>query len=269
MESFVFVPHDLEAVKIITTAVFGGHLVAVDGSYDDVNRLCAEIASEYPAWAFVNVNLRPYYAEGSKTLAFEVAEQLGWQLPDHVVVPIASGSQLTKVDKGFRELAPLGLVDAATTCASRARRPRVARRSRRPSPTGADHIRPVKPRDDRQVARHRQPRRRLVRARGGAPQRGRIAAVTDEEIIEGIRLLARTEGIFAETAGGVTMATLAKLAADGDRPARRARRRLHHRQRAQDRRGARRRRRAVGDDRARRSTPSRACSTPTAWRRPV
>ena len=143
MESFVFVPHDLEAVKLITTAVFGGHLVAVDGSYDDVNRLCAELASEFASWAFVNVNIRPYYAEGSKTLAFEVAEQLGWQLPDHVVVPIASGSQLTKIDKGFRELTELGLVDGDRGQAL----------------------------DDREVACDRQPGRRLVRPRGGTAQR--------------------------------------------------------------------------------------------------
>ena len=104
MQSVVFVPSDLERAKIATTAVYGGLVVAVDGNYDDVNRLCAELASEHPEWAFVNVNVRTYYAEGSKTLAFEVAEQLGWEAPDHVVVPIASGSQLTKIAKGFREL---------------------------------------------------------------------------------------------------------------------------------------------------------------------
>ena len=104
MESVVFIPADLEPAKVVTTAVFGGRLIAVDGNYDDVNRLCAELAGEYPSWAFVNVNVRTYYAEGSKTLAFEVAEQLGWQAPDHVVVPVASGSQLTKVAKGFQEL---------------------------------------------------------------------------------------------------------------------------------------------------------------------
>ena len=111
MESVVFIPSDLEAGKVVTTAVFGGRLVAVEGNYDDVNRLCAELASERPSWAFVNVNVRTYYAEGSKTLAFEVAEQLGWQAPDHVVVPVASGSQLTKVAKGFKELYSVGLLD--------------------------------------------------------------------------------------------------------------------------------------------------------------
>ena len=111
MESVVFIPADLEPAKVVTTAVFGGRLIAVDGNYDDVNRLCAELAGEHPAWAFVNVNVRTYYAEGSKTLAFEVAEQLGWQAPDHVVVPMASGSQLTKIAKGFEELHRVGLLD--------------------------------------------------------------------------------------------------------------------------------------------------------------
>src|SRR5579872_7506876 len=110
MASVVLIPRDLERAKIVTTAVYGGTLIAVDGTYDDVNRLCAELASEHPSWAFVNVNVRPYYSEGSKTLAFEVAEQLGWQLPDHVVVPIASGSQLTKIHKGFHELGLVGLI---------------------------------------------------------------------------------------------------------------------------------------------------------------
>ena len=109
LKSYVFVPANLEAGKIVTTAVYGGNVVAVNGNYDDVNRLCAELAGTYP-WAFVNVNVRPFYAEGSKTLAYEVAEQLGWQTPDHVVVPMASGSLLTKVDKGFRELHKVGLL---------------------------------------------------------------------------------------------------------------------------------------------------------------
>src|ERR1700723_2502247 len=112
MESVVLIPHDLEAAKITMTTIYGGTVIAVEGTYDDVNRLCAELTSERPSWAFVNVNVRTYYAEGSKTLAFEIAEQLGWQAPDHVVVPIGSGSQLTKVAKGFRELGEVGLLDA-------------------------------------------------------------------------------------------------------------------------------------------------------------
>src|SRR5579872_204265 len=110
MDSVVLIPHDLEAAKVTMTAVYGGTVVAVEGTYDDVNRLCAELTSERPSWAFVNVNVRTYYAEGSKTLAFEIAEQLGWQAPDHVVVPVASGSQLTKVAKGFAELGKVGLL---------------------------------------------------------------------------------------------------------------------------------------------------------------
>ena len=110
MDSVVLIPHDLETAKVTMTAVYGGTVIAVEGNYDDVNRLCAELTSERPSWAFVNVNVRTYYAEGSKTLAFEIAEQLGWQAPDHVVVPIGSGSQLTKVAKGFSELGKVGLL---------------------------------------------------------------------------------------------------------------------------------------------------------------
>ena len=111
MESYVFIPANLEKAKIITTSIFGGNVIAIEGNYDDVNRLCAELASEEPTWAFVNVNVRAYYSEGSKTLAYEVAEQLGWRAPDHVVVPVASGSQLTKIYKGFGELYRVGLLD--------------------------------------------------------------------------------------------------------------------------------------------------------------
>ena len=215
MESIVFIPHDLEEAKVVATAVYGGKLVAVDGNYDDVNRLCAELASEHPTWAFVNVNVRTYYAEGSKTLAFEVAEQLGWQAPDHVVVPIASGSQLVKVHKGFAELHQVGLLDEEP----RVRVSGAQAAGCSPVATafagGSDHIRPQKPSTiakslaignpaDGWYALH------AVRDTGGA-----VGSVTDDEIVEGIRLLARTEGIFAETAGGVTIATLAQLADQG------------------------------------------------------
>jgi threonine synthase len=215
MQSVVFIPHDLERAKVITTGIYGGLLIAVEGTYDDVNRLCAELASEHPSWAFVNVNVRTYYAEGSKTLAFEVAEQLGWQLPDHVVVPIASGSQLTKIAKGFKELATVGLVepgDVRISGAQAAGCSPVAEAFE----AGQDFVKPVKrpctiakslaignPADGPYALD-------AVRGSGGA-----IAAVSDEEIVEGIRLLARTEGIFAETAGGVTIATLARLATQG------------------------------------------------------
>ena len=214
MESVVFIPSDLEAVKVLTTAVFGGRVIAVDGNYDDVNRLCAELSSERPEWGFVNVNVRPYYSEGSKTLAFEVAEQLGWTLPDHVVVPVASGCQLTRIDKGFRELIDVGLVAPHPVRISGAQ-------AEGCSPvatafaTGADAIRPVKPSTIAKSLAIGDPADgwqalEIVRRTGGA-----VAAVNDDQIIAGIRLLARTEGIFAETAGGVTIATLAKLAASG------------------------------------------------------
>ncbi|GAA1572375.1 threonine synthase [Kribbella hippodromi] len=214
IRSVVFIPHDLERPKVITTAVYGGTLVAVEGNYDDVNKLASEIAGEEEGWAFVNVNVRPYYSEGSKTLAFEIAEQLGWRLPQQIVVPVASGSQLTKIDKGFTELGKLGLVDAtdykvygaqATGCSP------VAQAFR----DGHDVVKPVKPDTIAKSLAIGNPADGpyvldVARRTGGA-----IEDVSDEEVVEGIQLLARTEGIFAETAGGVTVATLKKLIATG------------------------------------------------------
>ncbi len=214
LRSYVFIPADLEQGKVVTTAVYGGNLVAVDGNYDDVNRLCAELSGTYE-WAFVNVNVRPYYAEGSKTLAYEIAEQLGWQVPDHVVVPVASGSLLTKIEKGFRELHRVGLLDDEPAV-------RVSgAQALGCSPVAAawleesDTIRPVKPSTIAKSLAIGNPADGYfaldtVRRTGGA-----FAAVTDDEVVEGMRLLARTEGIFAETAGGVTVATLKRLAAQG------------------------------------------------------
>jgi threonine synthase len=209
-ESVVLVPSSLERAKILTTAVYDGTLIAVDGNYDDVNRLATELAAEHEDWAFVNVNVRPYYSEGSKTLGYEVAEQLGWRLPEQIVVPIASGSQLTKVDKGFREFGQLGLVDAtpykifgaqATGCSP------VSAAFR----NGHDTVQPVKPDTIARSLAIGNPADGpyvldTVTRTGGA-----IDDVTDEEVVEGIRLLARTEGIFTETAGGVTVATAKKL----------------------------------------------------------
>ncbi|MFM7061360.1 MAG: threonine synthase [Actinomycetes bacterium] len=214
LESYVFVPANLEAGKIVTTAVYGGNLVAVDGNYDDVNRLCAELAGTYP-WAFVNVNVRPYYAEGSKTLAFETAEQLGWTTPDHVVVPIASGSQLTKIHKGFHELHTVGLLDEEPQVRVSGAQALGCSPVASAFLEGRDVIKPVKPDTIAKSLAIGNPADGYfaidaVRSTGGG-----MAAVTDEEIVEGIRLLARTEGIFAETAGGVTIATLQKLAASG------------------------------------------------------
>jgi threonine synthase len=213
MRSVVFIPHDLEDGKVVTTAVYGGTLVAIEGNYDDVNRLCAEVAGEEP-WAFVNVNVRPFYAEGSKTIAYEVAEQIGWRLPEQVVVPIASGALLTKVDKGWREFSSLGLVDAtpykvfgaqATGCS-----PVSAAFA-----AGHDVVQPVKPSTIAKSLAIGNPADGpyaldVVRRTGGS-----IADVSDAEIVEGIQLLATTEGVFAETAGGVTVATLRKLLASG------------------------------------------------------
>jgi threonine synthase len=215
MASVVFIPADLEPGKVITTAVFGGHLVAVDGTYDDVNRLCAELAAEQPSWAFVNVNVRTYYAEGSKTLAFEVAEQMGWQAPDHVVVPIASGAQLVKIAKGFGELHEVGLLPEVPEVRVSGAQAEGCSPVATAFAAGADAVRPVRPSTVAKSLAIGNPADGIyaletVRRSGGA-----IAAVTDDEILDGIRLLARTEGIFAETAGGVTIATLAKLAASG------------------------------------------------------
>jgi threonine synthase len=215
MASVVFIPKDLELAKVVTTAVYGGHLVAVDGTYDDVNRLCAELASEHPTWAFVNVNIRTYYAEGSKTLAFEVAEQLGWRTPDHVVVPVASGSQLTKIHKGFAELHRVGLLEEEPHVRVSGAQAAGCSPVATAFAQGADAIRPVKPSTVAKSLAIGNPADgwyalEAVRKSGGA-----FEAASDEEIIEGIRLLARTEGIFAETAGGVTIACLAKLARAG------------------------------------------------------
>ena len=215
MDSVVLIPHDLERAKVTMTSVYGGRVFAVQGSYDDVNRLCAELTSEQPEWAFVNVNVRTYYAEGSKTLAFEVAEQLGWRAPDHVVVPIGSGSQLTKVAKGFQELWKVGLLDEEPSVRVSGAQAEGCSPVATAFAEGTDAIRPVKPHTIAKSLAIGNPADGWyaldsIRSSGGA-----CASVTDAEILDGIRLLARTEGIFAETAGGVTVATLAKLAAEG------------------------------------------------------
>ncbi len=209
-ESVVLIPASLERAKVLTTAVYDGALIAVDGTYDDVNRLATELAAEHEDWAFVNVNVRPYYAEGSKTLAYEVAEQLGWRLPDQIVVPIASGSQLTKVDKGFRELTELDLVQPAPYRVFGAQATGCSPVSAA-FKAGRDVVIPVRPNT---IARSL-----AIGAPADGPYvldavrrtKGAIEDVTDPEVVEGIRLLARTEGIFAETAGGVTVACAKKL----------------------------------------------------------
>jgi len=215
MRHFVFIPADLEPAKVVTSAVYGDSLVAVDGSYDDVNRLCAELASEHPTWAFVNVNLRTYYAEGSKTLAFETAEQLGWEAPDHVVVPVASGSQLAKIAKGFIELHTIGLLDEEPHVRVSGAQAEGCSPVATAFAAGDHYVRPVKPKTIAKSLAIGNPADGIyaldaVRSSGGA-----LEAVSDDEIVEGIKLLARTEGIFGETAAGVTVATMSKLAASG------------------------------------------------------
>jgi threonine synthase len=210
IRSVVFIPASLEPQKILGTAVYGGTLVTVDGTYDDVNRLASELADDREDWAFVNVNVRPYYAEGSKTIGFEIAEQLGWRLPAQVVVPVASGAQLVKIDKAFRELAALGLVDEAeyrvfgaqaSGCAP------VAAAFR----AGQDVVQPVRPDTIAKSLAIGNPADGpyvldVVRRTGGA-----VADVSDAEIVDAIKLLAATEGIFGETAVGVTLATTRRL----------------------------------------------------------
>jgi len=216
MESIVFIPSDLEAAKIVQSSIYGGTLVGIEGSYDDVNRLCSELSEtdEFESTGFVNVNVRPYYAEGSKTLGFEVAEQLGWRLPQQIVAPMASGSLLTKVHKAFKELIVAGLVDASDWVVYGAQ-------SEGCSPIekafaeGRDTIIPVKPTGIAKSLNIGNPADGpyaldVVRTTGGA-----MAAVDDDEIRQGIHLLAETTGVFAETAGGVTVAVLKKLVEAG------------------------------------------------------
>jgi threonine synthase len=214
IRSVVLIPADLEPQKIIASAVYGGSLVAVQGSYDDVNRLASELADENEDWAFVNVNVRPYYAEGSKTIGFEIAEQLGWRLPEQIVVPVASGAQLVKIDKAFRELISTGLVDEAsyrvfgaqaTGCSP------VAAAFR----AGHEVVQPVRPATIAKSLAIGNPADGpyvldVVRRTGG-----QVADVSDDELVDAIRLLASAEGIFAETAGGVTLAVLRSLLKEG------------------------------------------------------
>jgi threonine synthase len=214
LESYVFIPSDLEEQKVLATGIYGTNLVSVRGNYDDVNRLCTELSGEHD-WAFVNINMRPYYAEGSKTLSFEIAEQLGFELPDRIVAPIASGSLFTKIARGFEEWLEVGLLSGelptfngaqATGCSPVATA----------FEAGEDYCKPVKPNTIAKSLAIGNPADGpyaldLARRTGGS-----IDSVSDDEIRAGIKLLAETTGIFTETAGGVTVAVLAKLAERGD-----------------------------------------------------
>jgi threonine synthase len=214
LDSYVFVPSDLEEQKLLATGVYGTKLVGIRGTYDDVNRLCTQLAETHP-WAFVNVNLRPYYSEGSKTLAFETVEQLGWELPSRIVCPVASGSLFTKIARGLRQWLQVGLVDGPFPAFNGAQAQGCS-----PVATafeeGWDICKPQKPDTIAKSLAIGDPADgvyalELARQTGGA-----VDAVSDEEIRDGIRLLAETTGIFTETAGGVTTAVLAKLAQRGE-----------------------------------------------------
>jgi threonine synthase len=211
--AYVFVPADLEPAKLVAGAVYGADLVAVEGSYDAVNRLCAEVAGDR-GWAFVNVNVRPFYAEGSKTLGFEIAEQLGWRFPDHVVAPMASGAMLVKIEKAFRELVDVGLATPSAWRVSGAQAAGCAPIANAFA-EGSDTIRPVRPDTVAKSLAIGDPADGVYALEVDRRTGGGMAAVTDAEITDAIGLLARTEGIFAETAGGVTVAALRRLVADG------------------------------------------------------
>jgi len=217
LKSYVFIPADLEQGKIVNSLVYGADVIGIRGHYDEVNRLCAEIAGKY-GWAFVNVNMRPYYAEGSKSMGFEIAEQLGWRIPQHTVVPMASGSLLTKIQKAYQEFVKLGLVSdtpykvhgaQATGCS-----PISAAQK-----AGLDFFKPVKPNTIAKSLAIGTPADGFYALRVMKETDAAADDVTDDEIREGIRLLAECEGIFAETAGGVTAGVAKKLIASGKIPA--------------------------------------------------
>lgn len=214
MRSIVFIPADLERGKVGATTVYGGIVIEIDGSYDDVNRLCSELSGATD-WAFVNVNVRPYYAEGSKSLAFEFVEQLGWRYPDAVVAPMASGSMLTKVAKGLRELHATGLMPEAPTTRVHGTQAEGCSPIVTAFESGSDDVRPVKPDTIAKSLAIGNPADghyaiKEVRALGAS-----MAKVPEAEVAEGIRLLARTEGVFTETAGGVTISGLERLVRSG------------------------------------------------------
>ena len=213
LECYVFVPEDLERAKILSTEAYGAKVVAVKGNYDAVNRLCSEVAETLP-WAFVNVNMRPYYAEGSKSLGFETAEQLGWRLPDHVVVPIASGALLTKIHRAFSELIAIGAVEQKPYRVSGAQ-PEGCRPVAQAFLDGVDDVTPVKPDTIARSLAIGAPADGFFALTVARQTGGHIEWCTEQEIREGIRLLASTEGVFTETAGGVTIANLQRMVDQG------------------------------------------------------
>jgi threonine synthase len=213
LESFIFIPADLERGKVVGTLIYAPNLVAVEGTYDEVNRLCSEIASKYK-WAFVNINIRPYYAEGSKTYGFEIAEQLGWKTPDHIIVPCAGGSLITKIWKAFKEFHKLGLIPKPKTKVYAAQAEGCAPIVNTIKEKG-EIIKPVKPNTIAKSLAIGNPADGYYAMGTVAESGGWGESVTDDEIVEGIKLLAATEGIFTETAGGVTVAVTKKLIEQG------------------------------------------------------
>jgi threonine synthase len=216
LESYIFIPADLEQGKVIGTQIYGTHLVGVQGSYDDVNRLCTEIADKYP-WAFVNINIRPFYAEGSKTFGYEIVEQLGWVVPKHIVIPMAGGSLITKVSKSFKELEKMGLIEGCDTKLYGAQAMGCS-----PIVTAVkketDLFRPVKPNTIAKSLAIGNPADGFYAIQTINESGGWGEEATDEEIVEAMKLLAETEGIFTETAGGVTVGATKKLIEQGRIP---------------------------------------------------
>ncbi|MEE8185353.1 MAG: threonine synthase [Thermodesulfobacteriota bacterium] len=216
MDSYVFIPADLEKTKVLGTVVYGSKVVAIKGSYDEVNRLCSEIAGKY-GWAFVNINIRPYYAEGSKAFGYEIAEQMGWRLPRHIIVPMAGGSLITKIKKAFNEFRRLGFVEEMETKVYGAQPTGCA-----PIVTavkdGAELIRPVKPNTIAKSLAIGNPADGYYSVKAIKESGGWAEEVSDNEIIEAMKLLAETEGIFTETAGGVTLGVTKKLIEQGRIP---------------------------------------------------
>ena len=213
LECYVFIPSDLEAGKVMGTLIYSPTVMAVHGNYDQVNRLCSEVANTH-GWGFVNINLRPYYSEGSKTLGYEVAEQLGWQLPDHIVAPLASGSLFTKIYKGFQEFVKVGLVDDKPVRFSGAQAEGCSPIAKAFA-EGRDFITPVKPSTIAKSIAIGNPADGVYALELARKTNGNIESVTDQEIIDSIKLQAETEGIFTETAGGTTIAVLKKLVEAG------------------------------------------------------
>jgi threonine synthase len=217
LDSYVFIPSDLEQGKILNSLIYGAKVVGIKGHYDEVNRLCAEIAGKF-GWAFVNVNMRPYYAEGSKSMAYEIVEQLGWRVPQHTVVPMASGSLLTKIQKGYQEFMKLGLA-AETKHSVHGAQATGCSPISSAQKAGLDFFKPVKPNTIAKSLAIGTPADGFYALKVMKETGGSADDVTDDEVRDGIRLLAETEGIFAETAGGVTVSVAKKLIACGKIPA--------------------------------------------------